>query len=138
LCRISHSIRRGFLLDNAVRILALVTVALALTLGACSRDADRYDGVRDVAAALAGADLGCSDLRMGGEAKLVAESGSCSVEGAEINIFLFKSPGDRDKWTKLGTRVEPSLLGPNWAISGSEDSVHAIADELGGEFRSSQ
>jgi hypothetical protein len=119
-----------------MRTLAVVTVALAFALGACSREADRYDGVRDVAAALAGADLGCSDLRMGGEAELVAESGACSVEGEEINIFLFKSPGDRDKWTKLGTRVEPTLLGPNWAISGSEDAVHAIADELGGDLRS--
>jgi hypothetical protein len=113
-----------------------VTVALALALGACSRDAGRYDGVRGVAAALAGADLGCSDLRVGGEAELVAETGSCSVEGDEISIFLFKSSGDRDKWTKLGTKIEPSLLGPNWAISGSEDTVHAIAGELGGDLRS--
>ena len=111
-------------------------VAFALLLGACSSEAERYDGVRDMATALTGADLGCSHLRMGGDAKLVAETGSCSVEGESISIFVFETPGDRDKWRTIGARVQPSILGPNWAISGTETTVRAIADELGGELTS--
>jgi hypothetical protein len=123
---------------SPMRRLAFVPVAFALLLGACSSEAERYDGVRDVAAALAGDDLGCSHLRMGGDAKLVAELGSCSVEGESISIFVFETPGDRDKWRTVGARVQPSILGPNWAISGTETTIRAIADELGGELTSPQ
>ena len=109
------------------------TVAVAMVLAACGGDAERYDGVRAVAAALGDADMGCSDVRVGDEAKLVTETGSCSVEGDRIDIFIFQTAGDRDKWTAVGARVKPSILGPNWAISGAETTVRAIADQLGGE-----
>jgi hypothetical protein len=120
----------------ATRRLVLVGAALALVFSACSRDAESYDGVRGVASALTNADLGCGDLHIGQGAELVTETASCTVDGDEVSIYIFATSGDRDKWSAVGPRLEPTVLGPNWAISGDEHTVQVIADELGGEVKS--
>jgi hypothetical protein len=120
----------------ATRRLFLAGAALTLVFSACSPDAESYNGVRGVASALTNADLGCADLHIGRRAELVTETASCTVDGGEVSIYMFATSRDRDKWSAVGTRLEPTVLGPNWAISGSEHTVEMIADELGGELKS--
>lgn len=117
-----------------MRRLILAASSLALVLVACSQGAESYSGVRDIAAALADSDLGCSNLVEGKDAELLAGAGSCTVGDAQIYIYSFDSPKNRDRWSSLGTRVQPTVTGPDWAIAGPEATVETIADRLGGEI----
>lgn len=116
-----------------MRRLLLAATSLALLLGACSQGAESYSDIRDIAAALAESDLGCFNLVEGKEAELLTGAGSCTVDDAQIRIYSFDGPESRDRWSSLGTRVQPTVTGPDWAISGPEATVDRIADRLGGE-----
>lgn len=117
-----------------MRRLILAMSSLAFVLAACSQGAESYSGVSDIAVALADSDLGCSNFAEGKDAELLAGAGSCTVGDAQIYIYSFDGPENLDRWTTLGTRVQPTVTGPDWAISGPEATIETIADRLGGEI----
>jgi hypothetical protein len=117
-----------------MRALAVIAVA-GLSLSACSGEAESYGDIDALAAAVDGAGVECASLEDEGSSQLVESSGSCADGGTDL--FLFASAGDLEDWRRVGGLLDPTVVGPNWAVSGDSDDVEAIADALEAEVLSS-
>ena len=112
-------------------------VAFTLIAVGCSDQASSYDDVAGLAEALRDEDLGCVDLSQADvEAKgegFPTSSGSCSVAGEGLQLFVFESDEDADLWFDRG-RMEtvPTARGDNWVVVTSNLSLaDRIATALG-------
>ena len=110
-------------------------LALALSLSACDEEPVRYSSPEAIVSALENGGVRCTDLASSGKARLVKESGRCTVGGAEVDVFVFDKGGDLQKWLKFGRLLESELvLGPNWVIRANDDKVRSdIQETLNGE-----
>jgi len=51
-----------------------------------------------------------------------------------MRLYLFDRPADLEDWKKVGTRIGPAAIGPNWAASGDRADLERISEELGAEI----
>ena len=109
-----------------------VEVLLVATLMgvACSRGAVEYDSTGALAAALVRADVDCASPQGQTEGSLVQEQASCSSDGRELGLYVFAGSEQRDNWLRVGARLGPVAVGPNWAVTGDPESTARIASEL--------
>ncbi len=105
---------------------------LAVAAGACSREAPSFESLSNLAQALSDAGVSCDRVDEGPEAELVAAVGTC--EGSGVTLYLFDRSADLEDWKKVGTRIQPAAIGPDWAASGERSQVELISDELDAEI----
>lgn len=114
-------------------------VASVLWFSGCSSSAPEYEDADALAAALRAEDLACATasepvIEAGGEGAPTS-SGSCSLEGEGVQLFVFETEDDADLWFERG-RMEtlPTARGANWvAVPESQDTADRIAEALGGD-----
>jgi hypothetical protein len=117
---------------------AALLVVLAVLVTGCSRATD-YEDAETVAAALEAEGLGCEErsrpaIEAGGRGS-PASSGSCSVQGEGVQIFVFETEEDLDLWFERG-RMEtvPTARGGNWVVvTLTQETAARVADALGGD-----
>ncbi len=114
------------------RRLGCVALIALLALTACSREPEGYDNLSALSEAVSDAGVSCDQVELGPEAKLVSASGSCS--GSEVTIYMFDNAGALENWTKVGARLAPTAVGPNWAVTGEASAIQTLADELDAEL----
>ena len=78
--------------------------------------------------------LDCTGYREVETGDLPSDHGRCTIEGDPIDVYVFTSETDMNRWLEIGGRLGGIVTGPNWAISGG-DHAPEIADALGGEIR---
>lgn len=106
-------------------------VFFAVVLSGCSPEARAYEDLSALRTAVSSAGVACERIAPGPEAELVSDSGICS--GSEVSLYLFDSAENLEDWTKVGTRLGPALIGPNWVVAGDRGEIDKLAGELGGE-----
>lgn len=108
-------------------------VAAVIGVGsvACSSNAERYEGLPELVDAVAGV-TECEPTSPGPEAELIADSAICEDSG--VTLYLFESEAKLDDWRKVGARLGPVVIGPNWAASGELEQLRPISDQLSGEL----
>ena len=104
----------------------------ALILTGCSSEPQRYDDISTLASAVDTADVECDATEPGPQASLVSDSAVC--DGSGVTLFLYETAQDLEDWSKVGARLGPALIGPNWAITGEADDLDRISSETGGEI----
>lgn len=109
----------------------LSVILLAVVLAGCARDAQAYEELSELRSAVASAGIPCERVDPGPDAQLVSDSGTCA--GSEVSLYLFDDAGDLEDWRKVGTRLGPTLIGPNWAVTGDARDLERIASEVGGD-----
>ncbi len=114
------------------RRLGCMALIALLGLAACSRDPESYESLSALSEAVSEAGVPCDQVESGPEAKLVSASGSCA--DSEITIYMFDSAGALENWTKVGARLAPTAVGPNWAVTGEAGAIETLADELEAEL----
>ena len=95
--------------------LVLLCVAVAL-LGACSETPARYRSASAVAASLRAEDITCDDFSAGEAAELLKDRGTCAGDDSTIDIYVFRTQADRDRWLHLGSGLDDVMIGPNWVV----------------------
>ena len=105
-----------------------------LLVSCSSGGPQRYASTSELVPALNEAGIECSSPQGGPAADLVKESVSCASEDGELSIFIFASTKARDDWRSLGTRLLPTALGPNWAVSGTQAQAEEISEEMDAEL----
>ena len=98
---------------------------------ACSSTAESYEQLPQLVDAVA-ASTDCDETGPGPEGDLVADSATC--EGSGVTLYVFDSEAKLEDWRKVGARIGPVVIGPNWAASGDVEELRPIADELSGEL----
>lgn len=122
---------------NVMRITASFVVLVAVVAG-CSNSASRYEDVETLAAALLGEELGCEDLSQPDiNAKgrgLPSSSGSCEVEGEDVQLFVFETEEDANLWFTRGRmQTVTTVRGPSWVVvTITQDLADRIAATLAG------
>jgi len=111
---------------------ACVAVITLLALAACSREPEGYDNLSALSEAVSDAGVPCDRIEPGPKAELVSASGSCN--GSEVTIYMFDNAGALENWTKVGARLAPTVVGPNWAVTGDVTAIETLADELDAEL----
>jgi hypothetical protein len=106
-------------------------ILVAVVLSGCSREAQAYEELSALRSAVSSAGVACERVDPGPDAELVRDSGTCV--GSEVSLYLFDDAGDLDDWRKVGTRLGPTLIGPNWAVTGDARELDRIGSEVGGE-----
>jgi hypothetical protein len=101
---------------------------------ACGKSAVSYPNAGAVAAALRSGHVTCDSLLDLGRARLVADVGSCSSGADKIEIYVFDSSSKLDDWKKVGTRLLPTVIGPNWAVSAPDRIAKEAAGALHGDL----
>ena len=114
------------------RALLLSLAVLAVGLAGCSSEAQTFETFSELRGAVSSAGVPCDRTEPGPEASLVDESGICV--GSQVSLFMFDGSDDLENWRKVGTRLGPALVGPNWAITGERQEIDLLAEELGGEL----
>ena len=120
-----------------MRTALLVPLTLLLVLMvACDKGARSFDSVGSIASALEAGGVDCQGLQRGDTAKLVKESGTCSFDGGELEIYLFEGAETRDKWVAFGHLTQRALvIGPDWIVSApDEDKAGEVKDAIGGDL----
>lgn len=115
-----------------VRAVVLLTVLAAVWLVGCSEGAASYAGISDLKADVVSAGIDCDRAEPGPDAELVKDSLTCIDRG--VTLYLFDDAAALADWAKVGTRLSPTLIGPNWAATGEEQTLEQLAGELGGEL----
>lgn len=100
--------------------LAVLCVAVAL-LGACSKTPERYGSANAVATALRAEGITCADFSAGEAAELLKDRGTCAGDDSTIDIYVFGSKADRDRWLRLGAGLDDVMVGPNWVVVTTRD-----------------
>lgn len=113
------------------RVVGLLAVLSAISFAGCSNEPSSYEDIAVLAAEVAAAGIHCDRIDPGPEARLVDESGTCIDSG--VALYLFDSAEDLEDWKKVGTRLSPTLIGPNWAATGEMEMIDRLGAELGGE-----
>jgi hypothetical protein len=113
------------------RALVLLAIMSEMSLAGCSNEPQPYDEISALSAAVASAGIDCDRLDPGPEARLVDDSGTCV--GSGVTLYLFDNAEDLEDWRKVGARLSPTLVGPNWAAVGEMQAMDRLAAELGGE-----
>ena len=113
---------------------AIVAAAVLSTIAftGCSKQPAEYDNISALSAAVDAAGIDCDPLEPAPEAQLVEASGICVDSG--VTLYLFDDPKSLENWRKVGTRLSPSLIGPDWAATGDMQVMDRLAAELGGEI----
>lgn len=114
-----------------IRAVVLLAVVSAVSLAGCSNEPPPYDDISALSAAVASAEIECARLDPGPEARLVNESGTCVDSG--VTLYVFDNAEDLEDWRKVGARLSPTLVGPNWAATGEMQAMDRLAAEVGGE-----
>jgi len=116
---------------RALAIMAAVVVAIS----ACDQEPARYASTDALVAALGEGGVRCTDLTSGGRARLVEETGRCSVGDANVDVFVFDKAGDLENWMQLGRLFRGELVvGPNWVVRANDAALRAeIMDALNGD-----
>ena len=106
-------------------------VVTAVVFAGCGGGADEFESVKDMAAALSDEGIDC-EIETSSPGRLVADYGTCG----ELDLFVFDSEDDRDRWLKVGSELGEVAVGPNWTILPDDEAdAQKIADALGGEVR---
>ena len=118
--------------------LAASLVAFMLATTGCSDQPSRYDAVADLAQALRDEHLGCVNLSqpdvVGNGEGSPTSSGTCSIDGEGVQLFVFETDEDADLWFSRG-RMEyvPTARGANWVVvTNNQGTADRVADALGG------
>jgi|GEM_PF-5654186 len=114
------------------RRLGCVVLTALLAFAACSREAQSYESLSALSEAVSDAGVPCDRIEPGPKAELVSASGSCN--GSEVTIYMFDNAGALENWTKVGARLAPTVVGPNWAVTGDVTAIETLADELDAEL----
>lgn len=114
------------------RCLVVLLAFVASVALACSREASAFDDVPSLAEAVSEAGVSCDRIEDGPEAELVAGSGTCA--GSGVTLYIFASADKLEDWKKVGTRIGPAVIGPNWTATGDPADLERVADEVGGEL----
>lgn len=107
-----------------------ILVALVAALGACAGEAPQFESIDALSAAADQAGV-CSDPEAGGAAELVEASVRCVDSG--VALYLFDDERDLQRWTEIAARLDPTVVGPNWAASGPQDGIDRVAEALDAE-----
>lgn len=103
---------------------------IAVVFAACGGGPDEYDSVGDIAAALSDEGIDC-EITTSSPGRLVADYGTCG----ELDLFVFDSEEDRDRWLNVGADLGEVVIGPNWTVlARSKGDAREIADALGGDL----
>jgi hypothetical protein len=114
-----------------MKAIVSMCVTMAVVLTGCSGGAEEYPSVGDIAVALGDEGIEC-DIDSSSPGELVADYGTCG----ELDLFVFDSEDDRDRWLKVGADLGDVVVGPNWAILPDDDGdAREIAEALGGDVR---
>ena len=116
--------------------LGCAALIASLAFIACSREARSYDGLPSLAEAVSDAGVSCGSIKAGRKAELVSASGSCA--DSEVMLYMFDSAQALESWTKVGARLGPTAVGPNWAATGEANTIETVANELEAELVSPQ
>ena len=113
------------------RGLAAGAIACVFFLGACGdAEPQTFEDFESFTSAASAAGLSCVESKSGAE--LVSEIAICGDSG--VTLYFFDSAKHLDDWSKVGTRLGPAVIGPNWAASGETDALEHLADELHGKL----
>jgi hypothetical protein len=106
-------------------------VIIAVVFAGCGGGPDGFESVDDIAAALSDEGIDC-EIETSSPGRLVADYGTCGA----LDLFVFDSEGDRDRWLNVGADLGEVVVGPNWTVlADSEGDAREIADALGGDIR---
>lgn len=117
----------------------LLMIAIATSLGACGQDPVAYDGVGELAEALAASGHSCDEFEVEeaaapeatGHESLLDERGTCSIDGESITLLTFDKTEHRDDWLAVGRQLGPVAVGPNWVVTaGSQETIAEVAEAL--------
>ena len=114
------------------RKLCCAALIALLAFAGCSRASESYDSLSALSEALSDAGVRCDQIKPGPQAKLVGDSGSCAE--AEITLYIFESAQALKDWTRVGARLAPTVVGPNWAVTGESNTVEMVAKTLNAEL----
>ena len=114
------------------RSVCVLLAFMASIAFACSRDAQAFDDLPTLAEAVSEAGVPCDRVEEGPEAQLVVASGKCAR--SSVTLYLFDSADKLEDWKKVGSRIGPAVIGPNWTATGDRAELESIAEELGGEL----
>lgn len=115
-----------------LRASLLLLLLSFFALAGCSSEAQRYEDISDLASAVDSAGVECDRIEAGPDARLVRDSGACAR--SEVELFLFENPQNLADWSKVGTRLGPTLVGSNWAVTGGVADLDRIKSEVGGHI----
>lgn len=113
------------------RAMFLSAIVFAVMLGGCSREAQSFEDLSTLRSAVSSAGIACQRVQSGPEAQLVSASGTCA--GSDVTLYLFGSAEDLQDWRRVGMLLSPTLVGPNWAVTGDQRHLDRIASEVGGD-----
>ena len=113
------------------RSVCVLLAFLASIAFACSQDVRAFDDLPTLAEAVSEAGVSCV-VEEGPDARLVAASGRCAR--SSVTLYLFDSADKLEDWKKVGTRIGPAVIGPNWTATGDRADLERISEELGGEL----
>ena len=114
---------------RSVLILLAFVASIAL---ACSQQAESFDDLPSLAEAVSDAGVTCDRFEEGSEAELLSDSGVC--DRSDVRLYLFDNNQDLADWQKVGARLGPTAIGPNWAATGDLDALRRLSDDLGAEL----
>ena len=108
---------------------AVAAAAAALTLSGCGADAP------GTAARIADR-VGCTGYETTDKQIFVTESGTCRIDGREVELYYFADRGARDTYVDIAAEEGGLyLVGPDFAVRSDRTTLETLQTQHGFELR---